>query len=398
MRPLAQKMLADRSFDIEFHGYLTNHIKHAIIALDRLDASNARIQEYWDKYAASTPYNLPLHKVKEDWNQVKPASAGEWKAWRGQKVNWQAQVALMQQELQARNSDADKLVADYAPEMLPGIMGALTHAIIHVGWAIDAASPWMITEGLAYLNFAHMGISESQFTWNAVDADAGPMETFGRVAETWESQNLAETWIARAKAAHDETFHPELVPAGFQWEFAKVVDQPHAVVTQLPTWISTMDINDVWESMYRATVYLYLATRDSVGHGNFLVLHLMTSLWALEKTLNVIKDDTIGRKAIGYYYAGMISLLSTAASGFPSKAALTAIQDQFPTSAVDAGNLDWTETVKAGIAEEEEHNIKLVYVMKELWHRYNHWKGFSEASRSFTLTPNIGPKQTAFTQ
>ena len=397
MRPLAQKLLADRVFDIEFHGYLTNHVKHAIIALDRLQAPNERVQEYWNVYTKSTPYNLPLHKVEKDWEQVTLATLDEWKQWRGRKHNWQQQVALMNQELEARHGDTNQLVSDFVPDILSGMMGALTHGIIHLGWAIDADSPWMITEGLAYLNFAYVGIPESKLTWNAVD-EAEPMDSLQRVAQIWKEQDLGTTWIAQTKALYDETFHPELVPAGFQWEYAKVVDQPHAVATQLPTWIANKNLNDLWESLYRATVYVYLATRDMKGNGNFLVLHLMTSLWALEKTLLVVNDETVTRKAIGYYYAGLVCLLSTASNGFPAATSLAAIQTKFPANAVDADKLDWTETVAVGIAEEEEHNIKLVYVMKELWHRYNHWKGFSEAARSFTLTPNVGPQQAAFTQ
>lgn len=45
--------------------------------------------------------------------------------------------------------------------------------------------------------------------------------------------------------------------------------------------------------------------------------------------------------------------------------------------------------VARGIAEVEEHNIKLVYVMRELWKRYGYWVGFAEAAQAFTLTPNV---------
>lgn len=358
-----------------------------------LAAPEERVQEYWDMYTALTPYNLPLHKVEQDWQTVQPATLEQWKAWRGKKSHWQKQVAFMNKELEARQGDTDKLVADFAPDLLNGMVGALTHTIIHAGWAIDAGSPWMIAEGLAYLNFAHVGLADSQLVWDKHMNDATPMESLQRVAETWHSENLGETWVAKAKASYDENFHPELVPAGFQWEVAKILDSAHAVATELPGWITTASMEELWENLYRAVVYLFLATRDDQGHGNFIVLHLMTSLWGVEKTLGVINDEETTRKAIGHYYAGVICLLSASAGGFPQKSSLVDIVQSFPENFVDSADLDWTDMVKAGIAQEEEHNIKLVYAMRELWNRYGQWKGFSEAAKSFTLTPDIGPKK-----
>lgn len=44
-------LLADDSYHIEFNSYLTNHVKHAIVALHGLQAPPATIQRYWDKCA-----------------------------------------------------------------------------------------------------------------------------------------------------------------------------------------------------------------------------------------------------------------------------------------------------------------------------------------------------------
>jgi len=47
MTTIPSKFLSDRNYDIEFNGYLSNHSKHGIIALHRLNASDERIQEWW---------------------------------------------------------------------------------------------------------------------------------------------------------------------------------------------------------------------------------------------------------------------------------------------------------------------------------------------------------------
>lgn len=63
------------------------------------------------------------------------ATQDQWTDWRGKKVEWQAQVLFMDQELEKLDCDTDALVKKYAAELLDGIAGALTHGIIHAGWA-----------------------------------------------------------------------------------------------------------------------------------------------------------------------------------------------------------------------------------------------------------------------
>jgi Questin oxidase-like len=492
MRPGARSLLENRSYNIEFHGFLSNHAKHAVIALERLSAPQERVQEYWDEYTKMTPYGLALEKLDvSDWvdaaatigtlfsNKWIDTKQDKWNTWRGKKIEWPEQVLFLNQELKDRFlQDTNKLVHFYASDLIiSGIAGSLTHGIIHLGWAIDCGSPWMIAEGLAYLNFGHLGVNPSLLCWpaqdNIVDATAKEKETTTesessimdaliRVANVYESENLKTTWIDRVKAELNDTtnFHPELVCAGFQWELSKILSRPHAVATQMPSSLSLSSLllskeegsigtdddgNDddkLWREMYFATVYLYLATRNpdpnaaagskngheeedrhETYHGNFLVLHLITSLWGLEHTVKAIAagapaeqnggDDgdhninnnndihSLTRKALGQFYATMICMLATSGTGFPSASALKDIQQEFPTKTTlndddDNDNdknvmVDWTPTVRKGIAEQEEHNIKLVYVMKELWHRYHQWNGFYHAANAFTLTPNIGP-------
>lgn len=155
LKQVSQRLLADRTYDIEFNGYLSNHAKHAIVALDRLEAPDVRIQEYWDQYTLSTPYGISLHKLETPWDSAEPASAEDWETWRGKKVGWQEMVKFLDEQ----NKNSNDLVTEYAPDLLGGIAGALTHGIIHLGWGVDAESPWMIQEGLAYLNFCYLPAS-----------------------------------------------------------------------------------------------------------------------------------------------------------------------------------------------------------------------------------------------
>lgn len=389
---VAQALLSNNAYDIEFNGYLSNHAKHAIVALDKLGAPDERIQEYWDQYTTLTPYHLELHKVETKWEDVRTddVTDDDWTKWRGQKVHWQKMV----QYLNSKANSSDVLVKKYAPNLLQGMAGALTHGIIHLGWGIDAKNSWMTVEGLAYLNFCYVPMATLQI--RAVE-ETDPVTSALRIAKKWKEDDLKHTWVEPTLAKYDETFHPELVPAGFQWHVAKILKDCHPIITNLPSWLRDKPLWELWEAMYKFVVLVYLGTRSlDSKNGNFVVLHTITSLWALENVCGVINDDETTRSALEHFWATTLSLLGASAGGFPETSALEAAAQEFANDQIDPEDLNWGPIVKRGCAEEEEHNIKLVYVCQALWNRYGRWKGFSEAANSFTVTPNISPRQTAF--
>lgn len=401
-----QRLLSNRAFDIEFNGYLSNHVKHAVIALERLDAPEERLQEYWDMYTTLTPYNLPLHPVTEPYDSIKPCSKEEWTSLRGKKEKFWEMSKFLDEELEGPlEGNINRLIQTYAPDTLAGLAGALTHGIIHLGWALDAYDgehPWMVIEGLAYINFSFLSVHPENFEHGAID-EATPVDSLRRIAKVWEEENLADTWIAPAKAKYDEDsgFHSELIPAGFQWELSKVLDQQHEIMYKLPTWLDTMSVDTLLEELYKTSALLYLVTRDPEdGHGNFLVLHLITSLWGLEHVLNVIDNEDTSRDALKCYYAAMVGLLSASGGGIPSVEAIDSVvaefESRYDSNAKDLEETVWKATVARAIPEEEEHNIKLVYVGRELWRRYGNWAGFRVAAETFTETPNIGPSTASF--
>jgi len=406
-----------------------------------------------DQYTKETPYGLKLHKVVNDNDIIiKPCTLSEWNEWRGKKIHWQEMCVFLNQELLSTRfqGNINLLIKEYAPPLIPGMAGALTHAIIHLGWAIDAnQSDWMIIEGLAYLNFCYLDINNdnvfvmdrrsSTNTNTAVtekakatimeEEDITPFDTLQRISKIYEKDNLFQNWIQVVKSKYNHNdFHNELIVAGFQWQLSKVLYEPHPIATNIPKWLAEIKDNDdgksierLWEQLYRIVVVVYLAMRDEYGNGNFLILHAISSLWGLENTLNIIDSHSITYSSINQYYTMLICLLSTSSAGFPSSDKLdavarkyniidmstmsnsttTPVKSELPPPQIEASQkeitqLDWKKIEKRGIAEEEEHNIKLVYVCRELWKRYDQWIGFYDAANSFTLTPNIGPKKTSF--
>jgi len=107
-----------------------------------------------------------------------------------------------------------------------------------------------------------------------------------------------------------------------------------------------------------------------------------------------VDDEDVTRDAIHQFYSAAMGILATAS--FPKVDDLMHTQSEFPMSAVDDA-YDWSPVTDCALIEEEEHNIKLVYVVRELAQRYGStWKDFHRAAEAFTLTPNVGPAKVVF--
>jgi len=259
---------SNRQFDIEFNSYLSNHAKHAVVALDRLGASAERAQEYWDAYTTETPYGLTLHKA-QGWKEIAPIAPNEWKALRSTKTKWQEQTLFLHHQMQA--TSPLEVLQEYAPALLrQGTAGGLLHGIIHTGWGVDTNDTWMMSEGLAYWNFGLVGVESTVLKEAPISDNATPWETTVRLAREFHAHDLAKTWVEPTKLKYDETFHPELVASGFQWQVAKILKDLHPLFQVRPRWVDETPKDQLWKDLYLWATLLHLTSRQD-GHGNFVV-------------------------------------------------------------------------------------------------------------------------------
>ncbi|KAL3927348.1 MAG: hypothetical protein SGPRY_002865, partial [Prymnesium sp.] len=356
---------------------------HAVIALAALGASEARIEGYWEEYSKCTLYGYPLEKARV---YAGPALTREtWTSAIGVKECFPPLHNFFTSEMNRLNSP-EKLVQAYATELLPGMPGALTHGIIHLGWAIDAGSAEMTAEGAAYLAAVSLSVRPERFV-RCDHADASPFASLLRASEAFHAAD-GPAWVASVKAdpKFDDSFHPELKVAGFQREVAKVLAEGHPLVSEMPEWLYTHSAEDAMEQLYQCVTLLYLASAGDqagrgtgrapgaagAGPGNFLTLHLLTSLWAVEHVMRPLDASAQGL-ALQCYWSMLLAIAITSNAGLPTRETLEVVLEKYPLAAssrADAtGSIDsseWKSVIDAAIAEEEEHNQKLVYVLSQL--------------------------------
>lgn len=116
------------------------------------------------------------------------------------------------------------------------------------------------------------------------------------------------------------------------------------------------------------------------------------------------------RHALQCFWASAVAVVASSGAGLPTPESLQATWDAYsdmhdseePEATGGADGTEaaavraWPDIVARAHLEDEEHNIKLAYVCRELWRRYGRWQGFRVAADTFTETPNIGPGKAAF--
>ncbi|GAB5361058.1 hypothetical protein AAMO2058_000682200 [Amorphochlora amoebiformis] len=205
-----KEYLDDYRYHIEYGGYLSNHAKHAVIALEGLGVSEERIGNYFDFYRKKHG----LEPAIESKNAIDKTN---WKKYIGEKKYFMDYVEFFDKE--EKRLGMEGLINTYMPQLIDGCVSALHHCTIHLGWALHAKNRLMIIEGLAYFAFAHVPTHLPSSKEFKARQDSSVLDTLKAIAAAAESSQLSK-WTDKVFADPKysaERFHPELKDTGLQW-------------------------------------------------------------------------------------------------------------------------------------------------------------------------------------
>jgi len=385
---LVDALLSDRTYHIEFNGGLSNHDKHAVIALNGIGASTERIKSYYESYAVLTPYGYPLEPPKASKHAI---NRENWKFYLGKRTSFSSYCEFFDQA--EKELGMEEMLRRYLPVVVPGWVGVLTHATIHLGWALDVNHRWMIIEGLAYMVFSYISCNPLKQHAAVQDASAEKtvFDSLLRVASGGrEGLDALKNWTRKILAQDEYSvangFHPELARLELQHKIATILAEGHSLIEARPGWMEAPDLCSVWYELYYTVTVLYMSRP-----GDFLILHLITSLYGMEQiAMRVTPEEQ--RVAVQCFWKGMLAIL-LAYNEIPSKTELQALDAKY-RNAVDLDGKpdegpDWGEIAAQAALEAEEHNPKLVYVQQRIWKRYSYRSIFRAAAAKFTATPKL---------
>ncbi len=383
---LGDWLARSRRWDIEYGGYLSNHLSHNWLVMSAAGAAEEQMQWWQDLYT-----NRLAEKPAREAGDLEPA-----RAWAADQVeiseaNWRQHVQTTRIAFPAYRDFFDARIAELGlsatlhatlPPLLPGLAGAALHPLIHTGWGTEANSALMVAEGLAYMATAHQPLASD-------GRHAPPSPLWSPDAPGPLAAALGFLIHARgrdlARVAHDASqteayrrlrlgrFQPRLIAFN---DPALPLGAALNGIGPLGLPAATEPLTDTIEEM---TALLAAALCGS--DNEFFVLHGLTSLHAvLALVPHLDADDQ--RQALSHWWrAAMATLVAQDFPGLSETAELLegwqAKRKRSPRHRLTAKQSDWWQTsVKEALASLDEHLPKAVYV---LW-RWTEWQAFSEAT------------------
>jgi len=282
----------------EYADQLTNHLPMALHALAELGADDARMQQFFERYA---------RRFEGRVSEPAAAAAGDWLALRGQPGAFAPLRTAFAAALARDGRDAVLRAA--LPALLPGVAAAAFHGAIRTAHAVEAAHEGELASALAY--------------W------------------AWRWQPLAQA--PRGAALLVEAWCERLVAAGLSCScHGALISQRMASAAQSAAYRelagSLAHAIDLPERLLAFAAQRYADTR------NFTVLHMVTGMRALRVLLPWVHDtDAALREVVPAFTAAYLSAAIRLAALPPIPA------------------MDWPAVVRRAIASDDDHVIKLVH-------------------------------------
>ncbi|GMG88027.1 questin oxidase family protein [Biformimicrobium ophioploci] len=316
-RHCAELLEAGQKFHYLYGNRLANHLPMALIALDRLGATQAQLQGYFDK--ASTRLQ-PIEASAGASDLHFPALRG-----RGEHYFLPAKQ-FFQEQIAAHGRE--KTIREFLPRLLPSIATSAFHAMIRLAYAVDARHAEETAAALAYWT-----VDYQEFPSNA---ETKPHNCARIIADVTER-------------------YPKI-------EFSKgiIVDHMLDVVRQ-PDWMQTkvQPENINLEDIARVALDAYLGT------GDFTLLHGVTSCHAMRLLLPFCDNP---RFALRCYWEGLVvAYLSTGPKPVVSP---ELNREELP---------GWNTLIQGACASSNDHRIKLTYSCHEESAHYG-WPEYQAAA------------------
>ncbi|WP_119300176.1 questin oxidase family protein [Dongia deserti] len=310
--PILAKLLTEAEvYDPEYGGGLCNHLPMALVALEQMGATPARLDDY--------------RRTHVSWLEKLPdgerVGIGAWPFRKADRAAFRDLRADFRQRI-AREGWEPVLRASL-PELAPGLSAAAFHALIRTAMGVVAKHDGEIAAGLAYwaAHWQRLGV--------VLDAPA-------------ESERSADP-LALLERLHDDArfaFDPKQAP--------DLIDDALLTVGGLSGFdeaIHWLDPAASIADVARAAGVLYAAT------GDFTALHTVTGTQAVAVLLPYVQEPKV---MLPWLWQGLAA--AYIAIGRP------AIPETDIVEARRAAETPaWLDLLGSAVAEEDEHTVKLCY-------------------------------------
>ncbi len=309
-----------RQWSAEFPVCLANHLPMVLVALQRIGASDERLEAYCHIYHRKNglvPVPEPIGEVTRD----------NWRECLGQREREGDYRAFFAGEVARRG--ARQAANAYLPQLFPGFAASALHAFMRMAYATMTDSDAETGVALAYWAATYLSLGVPQ----------------GRPPETDDPAEVLAYMHGPATFRHVETEQDLL------WHFMRAV-------AQKPEFAPVIDMlaigPETHDRIARLSVALYAATAD------FSALHAVTGTHWLRLMAPLTPDTAT---PLRYFWQAIASLAPKI--GFPASPSAQQLEQwrRMPLP-------DWPEIFREAAARDDEHDLSLSFSASEEFKRY----------------------------
>ena len=326
-----------KKYYIQYRNYLCNHLPHGVVALCKLGASQDQINQF------VTWYSDRLEKPDGPSSQLHQSEEHSTEKLLGAEANFYQLVEHYNDKYKSKyNSDVELLVRSEYPNVAKGMMGAVLHPLIDIGYGLLANSAKTVIDGLAHQHMTYVPLITTE---TSVVIGKG-------------NQHVVDVLLAFSKCKEILVYIENEEKEGrwkdpFIQKVCKMVRNMGDIlllytckieINLCPETSTMADIISLARNILDWTIFLYAKSEQK---NDFYLLHGVTGAWALQQILYTYKDKEKSLIAIQTF---LCCLLATyVCHGSP---ALNATID--PDKLIYS---DWDVIIQATFKKLEAHKI-----------------------------------------
>ncbi|OWZ24223.1 Proteasome subunit beta type-6 [Phytophthora megakarya] len=278
---------------MEYGGYLSNHLLHGVVALFDLGASEEKIEDFAASYCTKLEKKQPNHQdvtqsdARAKVLQQSKLTFDSAHKLLGKRQNFDGLLALYATEVQELG--IDETVKKHLPVLVGGLAGALLHSIIQLGYAYHVGGERLVAEGLAYMHYGYLSFDEPQ---ENDDLSEKKKKKFSREEAMQLVRTLNGNEVLLGEMHHRLQMKPlvDLEIGGIQKRLSTMSGDSErgSSVAFNMIWdaIHSYDLSKI-DGVFALDVALWLYMM--IEHNDFVILHAVTSAWALQQVEHLLK-------------------------------------------------------------------------------------------------------------
>ncbi|XP_069132383.1 uncharacterized protein [Argopecten irradians] len=351
-----------QKYYIEYNTFLSNHIAHGIIAIERLGGDKDRVNRFIEHYRNHGSLEPPNHPRHDETTDAEPATDDELHNLLGQRKLYYKLRNRYRMKLSEYGSP-EKMIREEFPKLSRGLVCSAAHGLIHTGYGYSAKCPITVTEGLAYLHHSCKPLlfDENNPENSISHFGKGENDILAVLEELKNDEKLRKYMEDEAV----ELRKTDWSSGGFQYKVAALVGvgdklMKYAYKIKVPVMENCKDEGETvvavsdWLLNQAIAVYALSEVKN-----NFFLVHGVTAAWSLRQIIHLLKpSDAVD--ALRTFTCVLLAVYVT--QECPSLTNTPTISQN------DVTDSAWQAVIDTVLSRDtDEHIYKLVQVCHDTW-------------------------------